>query len=86
MGIRYQCIICQNFNLCSGCEEGNEHEHALLKVKTANQAISRAALIDLCHKELPVPEKGPLLPPGHYIPSISKNDSTRVIEAAREAY
>jgi hypothetical protein len=45
LGIRYQCIICSHFNLCSGCEETVDHEHSLLKVKAAKKSISRDMLI-----------------------------------------
>lgn len=32
-GDRYQCIVCENFNLCSFCEENIGHSHSLLKIK-----------------------------------------------------
>lgn len=36
-GIRYKCVICVNYDLCQGCEEGNvtSHDvrHPLLKIK-----------------------------------------------------
>lgn len=36
-GIRYSCLVCQNFNLCSECEARSEHSHALLKIKNPGQ-------------------------------------------------
>ena len=32
-GARYCCLTCQNFNLCSNCEENTDHPHALLKIR-----------------------------------------------------
>ena len=32
-GIRYKCSVCDNYNLCSKCEESNEHEHDFFKIK-----------------------------------------------------
>ena len=32
-GIRYKCSVCKNYNLCSKCEELNEHEHDFFKIK-----------------------------------------------------
>ena len=32
-GIRYKCSVCKNYNLCSKCEESNEHEHDFFKIK-----------------------------------------------------
>ncbi len=32
-GIRYKCSFCVNYNLCSKCEESNEHEHDFFKIK-----------------------------------------------------
>jgi len=32
-GIRYKCSVCNNYNLCSKCEESNEHEHDFFKIK-----------------------------------------------------
>lgn len=33
VGDRYKCTVCENFNLCSICEENTQHEHSLLKIK-----------------------------------------------------
>ena len=34
-GIRYKCLQCQNFNLCSKCEANNEHDstHIFIKIR-----------------------------------------------------
>lgn len=34
-GIRYKCLQCQNFNLCSNCEAKNEHDpnHIFIKIR-----------------------------------------------------
>ena len=32
-GIRYKCSVCDNYNLCSKCEESNEHKHDFFKIK-----------------------------------------------------
>lgn len=34
-GVRFKCIVCHNFDLCSKCEEANVHDikHPLLKIK-----------------------------------------------------
>lgn len=32
-GIRYKCSVCFNFNLCSSCEEKEEHPHLFLKIR-----------------------------------------------------
>ena len=32
-GIRYKCSVCDNYNLCSKCEESNEHEHDFFKIQ-----------------------------------------------------
>ena len=31
-GVRYKCLLCSNFNLCSACEARSEHPHGLLKM------------------------------------------------------
>jgi hypothetical protein len=38
-GIRYKCLTCPNFDLCSSCEEKNQHpsDHALLKLKVQSE-------------------------------------------------
>jgi len=35
-GVRYKCLVCRNFDLCSACEAKNQHptDHTLLKLKT----------------------------------------------------
>jgi len=52
LGIRYQCILCDNFDLCSTCEQEVEHEHPLLKVKKPVQAITKDQIINKFKKEL----------------------------------
>jgi len=34
-GVRFKCLVCPNFDLCSSCEEKNQHpsDHTLLKLK-----------------------------------------------------
>ena len=32
-GARFKCTTCADFNLCEDCEDGNEHEHVLLKLR-----------------------------------------------------
>ena len=32
-GVRYKCNVCEDFNMCSDCEEVREHSHLLLKIK-----------------------------------------------------
>ena len=32
-GARFKCMTCAEFNLCEDCEDGNEHEHVLLKLR-----------------------------------------------------
>lgn len=87
MGVRYQCIFCDRFNLCSNCEAVVEHEHALVKVKRPGQAIKTNDIVTK-FKELLEPSEvaGSLLPAGHYVPSVNKEDAKRVVEAAREAF
>jgi hypothetical protein len=38
-GVRYKCTVCPNFDLCSKCEEKNQHpsDHTLLKLKERRQ-------------------------------------------------
>lgn len=37
-GARFKCGTCVDFNLCEDCEDGNEHEHVLLKLRLPEQA------------------------------------------------
>jgi hypothetical protein len=39
-GIRFKCIICENFDLCEFCEDVTSHPHALLKLKTPIQCYT----------------------------------------------
>ena len=79
MGVRYQCLLCDNFNLCSNCEDKLEHNHALVKVKKPGMAIRKDDLIEKYKKEL-------ALPPGHYVPSINEDEAKKICEAAKESY
>ncbi len=33
VGVRYECFVCPNFNICEECEKkyGEQHKHALIK-------------------------------------------------------
>jgi hypothetical protein len=87
LGIRYQCILCEHFNLCSGCEQVVEHEHSLVKVKQPGQAITKGMLLERFKKELVVPAEQPVgMPVGHYVPSISREEAKLLCEAAKDAY
>ena len=83
IGIRYQCILCDHFNLCSTCEKIVDHEHSLLKVKRPERAIKKDDLIAKFKKEI---EPSNVLPPGHYVPSINQHDAKLMVEAAKESY
>lgn len=41
-GVRFKCIVCNNFDLCSKCEEANVHDlkHPLLKIKVPRGDVS----------------------------------------------
>ena len=40
LGIRYLCIECEDFNICSNCERVVIHDHPLLKFKTPEEFIN----------------------------------------------
>lgn len=33
IGIRFECPVCEGYNICGICEGSNQHEHNLLKIK-----------------------------------------------------
>ncbi len=37
IGVRYQCTVCEKYNLCEFCEDKSEHEHSFIKMKKASQ-------------------------------------------------
>ena len=49
-GIRYECSVC-DYNLCSKCEESNEHEHDFFKIKK-NKNRQREKEVNEMVKEL----------------------------------
>ena len=38
IGVRYKCVVCNDFDLCEKCEAKGEHPHALLKIRHPTQA------------------------------------------------
>ena len=55
LGIRYQCLLCENFNLCSTHEEEADHPHSLVKVKKPGQEITKDDLLKKIKKDLHIP-------------------------------
>jgi len=45
IGIRYQCILCDNFNICEACEAKVDHPHSLLQVKKADKFMKKEQII-----------------------------------------
>lgn len=37
-GARFKCLQCQDFSLCEDCEDSNEHEHVLLKLRMPEES------------------------------------------------
>ena len=47
VGVRYKCSVCQNFDLCSTCEELANHPHPFIKINTSDQApVAIVTVID----------------------------------------
>lgn len=36
-GVIYKCLVCQDYDLCSNCEEAKHSFHPLLKIANKNQ-------------------------------------------------
>lgn len=45
IGVRYQCVFCEGFNLCEKCEGRLDHAHSLVKVKVPSKMIKKEAII-----------------------------------------
>ena len=51
-GIRYKCLQCQSFNLCSNCEANNEHDPSHIFIKIRKPLEDEEELINKENKEL----------------------------------
>lgn len=53
-GVRYKCNVCEDFNLCSECEEVHRHSHLLLKIKKCESFEERIRKKnEFCIEKLP---------------------------------
>jgi len=47
VGIRYNCSVCSDYDLCAGCEEKVGHNHPLLKLRTVKKSVMRVHRINI---------------------------------------
>jgi hypothetical protein len=74
IGVRYQCLYCENYNICEKCEAIIDHAHSLVKVKDPKKVIKKEDLIEKYKTEI-----FKNIPPNHYVPSISRDEVKRYI-------
>lgn len=79
IGVRYQCLFCEGFNLCEKCEGRIDHAHSLVKVKVPAKVIKKEDIIEKYRSEI-----FKHIPANHYVPSISRDEVKRYIELTQK--